>query len=65
VVGFAKTGGWPTSLVAAPALARRGHRCRIILPLYQTVRERGVRLECGGYPFTVPVGGSSVTGRLR
>lgn len=66
VVGFAKTGGLADVAGSLPrALARRGHRCRIILPLYRAVRERGVALQCAGHPFTVPVGGGSVTGRLK
>lgn len=65
VVGFAKTGGLADVAGSLPrALARRGHRCRIILPLYRCVRDRGVPLEPIGHPFTVPVGGGTVVGRL-
>ena len=40
VVGFAKTGGLADVAGALPrALARRGHRCTIFLPLYRTVPE--------------------------
>jgi starch synthase len=66
VVGFAKTGGLADVAGSLPrALTRRGHRCRIILPLYRAVRERRLRLEGSGLPFTVPVGGGSVTGRIQ
>lgn len=43
VVGFAKTGGLADVAGSLPsALARRGLRCAVILPLYNTARKPGV-----------------------
>jgi starch synthase len=64
VVGFAKTGGLADVAGALPrALARRGHDCAVILPLYRGARKAGP-LEPAGEPFRVAVGGQPVEGRL-
>jgi starch synthase len=65
VVGFAKTGGLADVAGALPrALARRGHRCTVLLPLYRTVRTGKVPIAPTGASFTVPVGDRPVTGGL-
>ena len=49
VVGFAKTGGLADVAGALPAaLARRGNRVSVVMPLYNTVRQSGVPLERTG-----------------
>ena len=65
VVGFAKTGGLAD--VAAPCrehLARRGHNCTIILPLYHCTRSGKVPLEPTPHTFSVPIDTRMVSGRL-
>jgi starch synthase len=65
VVGFAKTGGLADVAGSLPrALARRGHECAIILPLYRSVCTGKVPVERTGHTFSVPVGARSVTGSL-
>ncbi|OAI54257.1 glycogen synthase [Planctomycetaceae bacterium SCGC AG-212-F19] len=65
VVGFAKTGGLADVAGSLPrALARRGHRCTIILPLYHSARSGKVPLTPTDHTICVPVGGRSVGGRL-
>ena len=65
VVGFAKTGGLADVAGALPrALARRGHDCAIIMPLYRSTRSGKVPLEPTPHTFTVPIGLRSVSGRL-
>jgi starch synthase len=65
VVGFAKTGGLADVAGALPAaLARRGHDCAIILPLYQCVRHGKAPLERTKHAFSAPIGGRGVDGRL-
>jgi starch synthase len=62
VLGFAKTGGLADVAAALPAaLARRGHRCAVILPLYSCCR---AALQPTDTAFTVPVAGRLVAGRL-
>jgi starch synthase len=63
VVGFAKTGGLADVAAALPrALARRGHECSVVLPLYRTVRTGRVPVEATGLTFEVPVGTRTVGG---
>jgi len=65
VVGFAKTGGLADVAGSLPrALARRGHQCAVILPLYRSARSAKVPLTPTDITVTVPVGRRSVSGRL-
>lgn len=63
VVGFAKTGGLADVAGSLPAaLARRGHRCAVILPLHRSARKAS--LTPTEHAVTVPVGDRLVSGRL-
>jgi starch synthase len=63
VVGFAKTGGLADVTGALPAaLARRGHQCAVVLPLYRCCR--AAELQATDHTFRVPIGSRSVVGRL-
>jgi starch synthase len=63
VVGFAKTGGLADVSGALPAaLARRGHTCAVILPLYRCCRSAAP--ERTETTLRVPIGGRTVSGRL-
>ncbi len=65
VVGFAKTGGLADVAGTLPiALARRGHQCGVIMPLYSACRNARSPLHPTDLAFQVPVGGRSVSGRL-
>jgi starch synthase len=65
VVGFAKTGGLADVAGYLPrALARRGHDCAVILPLYRSARTGKVPLTPTPHRFTIPVGTRAVGGRL-
>ncbi len=65
VVGFAKTGGLADVAGSLPrALARRGHSCAIILPLYAAARAGRIPLTPTGHSFSVPVGDRTVAGAL-
>src|SRR5947207_7910349 len=65
VVGFAKTGGLADVAGSLPqALARRGHHCVVILPLYRSTLNAQVRPEPTDLMFTVPVGKRTLPGRL-
>jgi starch synthase len=65
VAGFAKTGGLADVLAALPAaLARRGHRCAVLLPLYHCVRQGPLPLVPTGLTFTVRIGERAVPGAL-
>jgi starch synthase len=65
VVPFAKTGGLADVAGSLPqALARRGHQCAVILPLYRSSRAGKIPLHRIDRSFTVPIGGSVVTGNL-
>ena len=65
VVGFAKTGGLADVVGSLPrALARRGHRCVVMLPLYRSCRVGKIPLEPTEHTFRVNIGYRSVPGRL-
>ncbi len=65
VVGFAKTGGLADVAGSLPqALARRGHRCAVIMPLYHGARSAAVAPVPTDHVFSVPVGDRSVPARL-
>jgi starch synthase len=65
VVPFAKTGGLADVLGALPrAVARLGHACSVILPLYRAVRGAGIPLEPTEHHFTIAIGPSRMPGRL-
>src|SRR5437588_1742472 len=65
VLGFAKTGGLADVAGSLPrALARRGHQCAVILPLYRAARTGPLRVTPTEHAFTVPIGPRSVGGRL-
>jgi starch synthase len=65
VVGFAKTGGLADVTGSLPrALARRGHQCLVILPLYQCARHSKIPIQPTDNYVTVPIGHRSQTGRL-
>jgi starch synthase len=64
VTGFAKTGGLADVAASLPrALARRGHRCAVILPLYRSAR-RATPLEPTEHHFAIPMDKRNVAGRL-
>jgi len=65
VVPFAKTGGLADVAGSLPrALARRGHECAVILPLYRCARAGKIPLQRLDGNFSVPIGGRAVTGSL-
>ncbi|MFO0878531.1 MAG: glycogen synthase GlgA [Gemmataceae bacterium] len=64
-VGFAKTGGLGDVCGSLPqALARLGHRCALILPLYRSARNRKPAPVPTEHVFNVVVGSRVVGGRL-
>jgi starch synthase len=65
VVGFAKTGGLADVAGALPvALARRGIRASIIMPLYRCARQAKPAPQPTDHVLTVPVGKGVKHGRL-
>lgn len=65
VVGFAKTGGLADVAGSLPrALARRGHRCTVLMPLYRSARLGKVPVAATEHNFKIPVGSRWITGRL-
>jgi starch synthase len=65
VVGFAKTGGLADVAGALPpALARRGHECAVVLPLYRCARHGAAPVEPTDLRFRVPVGDRAYEGRI-
>ncbi len=65
VLGFAKTGGLADVIDSLPrALARRGHTCAVLVPLYRSARTGPAPLEPTELHFAVPVGKRTVPGRL-
>src|ERR1700722_8248001 len=65
VVGFAKTGGLADVAGALPpALARRGHDCAVVLPLYRCARSGKIPVEPTPHRFRVPVGDRAYEGRI-
>jgi starch synthase len=65
VFGFAKTGGLADVAGALPAaLARLGHRCAVVMPLYRAARDGPQWVEPTAHALNLPVGGQTVTGRL-
>jgi starch synthase len=64
-VPFAKTGGLGDVAGTLPrALARRGHQCALILPLYTSARAGRIPLTPTNLNFVVPIGGRKVSGAL-
>jgi starch synthase len=65
VAGLAKTGGLADVAAALPAaLARRGHCCAVLLPLYHSVRHSGRPLFPTNITLTVPLGTGARPARL-
>jgi starch synthase len=65
VVGFAKTGGLADVAGSLPrALARRGHECAVLLPLYRSVRTGRIPVTDTGHRLAVQVGGRFVPGGI-
>jgi starch synthase len=65
VVGFAKTGGLADVAGALPrALARRGHECAIVVPLYRSARNGPIAISPTPHSFSVHVGDKTVPARL-
>jgi starch synthase len=65
VVGFAKTGGLADVAGDLPrALARRGHECIVILPLYRCAKQGQIPVARTDHAFTVPIGNRRVSGAL-
>lgn len=65
VVGFAKTGGLADVAGSLPrALAERGHRCVVIMPLYSVARHGPQPIEPTDFAFSIPIGDRIVHGKL-
>lgn len=65
VVGLAKTGGLADVAGALPpALARRGHRCAVMLPLYCCTHKAANPPKPTDLTFEIPVGDKLMSGRL-
>lgn len=64
IAPFAKTGGLADVLAALPrALARRGHRVALAMPLYRCVRQGGFSLQATQNTVQVPLAQVLHTGR--
>src|SRR5262245_3392212 len=65
VLGFAKTGGLADVTGTLPAaLARRGHQCAVVLPLYRCARSARLPPRRTDHVFSVRVGQRVVPGRV-
>src|SRR5262245_1324872 len=65
VVGFAKTGGLADVTGSLPrALARRGHDCAVLMPLYRCARTGRIPVTPTEHSFRVGLGGRTYDGRL-
>ncbi len=65
VAGFAKTGGLADVAAALPrALARLGHYCIVMLPLYRCVRSGKIPFYPTGHHFSIPIGNRTMPGTL-
>src|SRR6516225_5941488 len=65
VVGFAKTGGLADVVGSLPrALARRGHECAVVLPLYRCTRRAKAPPEPTPHSLNVQIGHRGVSGRV-
>src|SRR3954447_18097609 len=65
VVGFAKTGGLADVVGALPqALARRGHQCAVLMPLYKGCKSARMTPSPTDRVFWVRLGDRNVGGRL-
>src|SRR6516165_6793175 len=63
-MGFAKTGGLADVVGSLPrALARRGHECTVLMPLYRCARA-AAPAEPTGHTLRLTIGGQNVDGRL-
>src|SRR5215470_8505089 len=65
VVGFAKTGGLADVVGSLPrALARRGHECAVVLPLYRCTRRARVPPQPTAHSFSLQIGHRTIPGRV-
>src|SRR5947209_7294827 len=65
VVGFAKTGGLADVCGYLPrALARRGHRCAVIMPLYRSVRHGKQPITPTDHWLSIPIRNQIFPARL-
>ena len=65
VVGFAKTGGLADVAGSLPrALARRGHECAVVLPLFRSARRAKIPPQPTSHFFAIQIGHRSMLGRV-
>ncbi len=65
VTPFAKTGGLADVVGSLPrAMAKLGHQCLVLLPLYRSARQTSCPLEATAHEFEVPIAAKRVRGRL-